>query len=140
MDTNEIHKNYLQRVCRVCGEDSDKKKYKLENVLEIISLAFEDSDLSTDTELTESKVVCRPCYQSLKRWNEDHQKTLLYNRRNPQSHRDLSNKQKIPERLAGPIVHHAGCACGAGGEGDLSDQAEAGYNCGWLYSILTFQI
>ena len=126
MDKNKIHKNYLQRVCRVCGKESDKKKYKIENVIEIINTAFEDSDLSTDTDLTESKIVCSTCYKSLKRWNEDYQKTRNYNLKNPQSPKEFSTKIIIPERLAGPVVHHAGCACGAGGDGDHSDQAEAG--------------
>ena len=133
-ETMELHKAYVRTICRICGikASASAKCYKLSSIVDIVKLAYQGldgSDVTLDSAETESDTVCQKCYRLLKNWNSDHNKYLLYKRKNPTKIREFVTSHKLPDTLENPVVHLAqGCPClhlaGPAVDEDVPDPAE----------------
>ena len=101
-ETMELHKAYVRTICRICGikASASAKCYKLSSIVDIVKLAYQGldgSDVTLDSAETESDTVCQKCYRLLKNWNSDHNKYLLYKRKNPTKIREFVTSHKLPD-------------------------------------------
>ena len=109
------HIAYLKTICRICSENiASSRLYNLEAVSHIVQEAFKDcdgGDITKDSEYTHSQVLCNRCYMMLKKWDQKHQKHLLYMRKNPKAVQSFSPAVKLPESIENVVVHREGCVC-----------------------------